>query len=217
MALEKESIEKEYKEWKKTYQNRLNEMEIIIAANSKENEDVQLVSMDKNDVGTIHYTDWIEKKKFAEIVYEDSEGRFKKDWGMFLHSKAIEKSVDPFVAYELLKIETGGTFDPDLVGPDTKYGNARGIAQIMHSNTAEWLASMAGLEYKGKEMLFDPYYSMELSVVYLDFLYRRYGNWAEALTAYNRGMGGLEKYKLENGHAQSSYATTVIEGTKNFR
>src|SRR5690606_37973726 len=133
-------------------------------------------------------------------------------WSYFLVEKAIDLNVDPYIVYNLIKVETGGTFDPNLVGPDTKYGNARGLGQIMHSNTAAWLASLASLEYYGKEQLFDPYFSIELTVVYLDFLYRKYGNWEEALTAYNRGMYGLEQYKARTGHAKSSYATKILQG-----
>ncbi|MFD1018775.1 lytic transglycosylase domain-containing protein [Thalassobacillus hwangdonensis] len=161
------------------------------------------------------YFSWNEMEGLAEMLVEDSEGRFKKSWALYLVREATKYEVDPFLAYELLKVETGRTFDPELVGPKTKYGHAYGMAQFM-KNTAPWIAEMAGLPYK-EELLFDPYYSMQLSLVYLDYLHNEYGNWDEALTAYHRGMGGLEEYKKKNGHANSWYAEAIQEGADNYQ
>ncbi|WP_258871080.1 transglycosylase SLT domain-containing protein, partial [Halobacillus trueperi] len=145
------------------------------------------------------YHTWPEIEKKADRLVKESEGNFKKSWAMYLVKEAERYKINPFLVYELLKVETGGTFDPELVGPETKYGHAYGMSQFM-KNTAPWIADMAGLPYE-EELLFDPYYSMQLSLVYLDFLQNKYDNWDEALTAYHRGMGGLNEYKEENGHA----------------
>lgn len=206
----------ELSEWKREYENQLVELDMLIDAQKELNhDDIEHVSLNPTKQ-SVHYIDWKERKEIVETIVEDSGGKFETSWAYFLVEKAEEFDVDPFIVYELIKIETGATFDPNLVGPDTRYGNARGLGQIMHSNTAAWLVSMAGLEYEGKEQLFDPYFSIELTVVYLDFLYGRYGNWEEALTAYNRGMYGLEQYVERRGHARSSYAVTILEGVNNY-
>lgn len=153
------------------------------------------------------YEDWIQSNELAIRFYNDSDGQFQKDWAQFLINYAEEKEVDPYIVYELIKVESGNTFDPELVGPDTKYGRAYGLTQFM-TNTAPWIAEMEGLDYS-KDKLFNPYYSIQLAIIYLDFLYDRYGNWNEALTAYHRGIGGLDKYMRENGDAKSWYATKI--------
>ncbi|UOQ86025.1 lytic transglycosylase domain-containing protein [Gracilibacillus salinarum] len=151
----------------------------------------------------------------AEVMVEDSEGKFLRPWAIYLVKEAEEYDIDPFIAYELLKVESGSSFDTELVGPETEYGHAYGMAQFM-KNTAPWIADMAEMPYD-QEMLFDPYYSIKLSLVYLDFLYDQYNNWDETLTAYNRGMAGLEQYKLHNGHAKSSYATTIQKNASKYQ
>lgn len=146
-------------------------------------------------------------ERLANLMVEDSNHRFKKNWATFLIKEAYQYEIDPLIVYELLKVETGHTFSPDTIGPPTIYGYAYGMSQFME-NTAPWIADMAGLPYE-KQMLFDPYYSMTLAVVYLDYLYDRYENWDEALTAYHRGMTGMKNYKDRNGTARSYYAELI--------
>lgn len=161
-----------------------------------------------------NYDTWVRSSELADQLYENSEGKFKKEWGLFLGEMAQQRDVDPFIVYELLRTETGGTFDPSLVGPETRYGHAYGMAQFM-KNTAPWIADMADLPYED-ELLFDPLYSIQLSVEYLSFLYNQYEDWDHALTAYHRGMYGLEKYINENGHAESWYAVEIQENADKF-
>ncbi|MEK4564544.1 transglycosylase SLT domain-containing protein [Alkalihalobacillus sp. FSL R5-0424] len=156
------------------------------------------------------YSQWIQSSELAEQLYKDSEGRFKREWGLFLGELTQQKGMDPYIVYELLKVETGGSFDPTAVGPETRFGVAYGMGQFM-TNTAPWIADRANLEYK-QEYLFEPLYSIQLSVEYLDFLYEEYEDWDYALTAYNRGMTGLKKYVEKNGNAKSQYAVTIQQG-----
>ncbi|WP_347549567.1 transglycosylase SLT domain-containing protein [Pseudalkalibacillus hwajinpoensis] len=161
------------------------------------------------DAGSVSVEEWKKAKAYSEQFYKDSEGKFKKKWGLFLSYQSMKVNIDPAIAYELLKVETGNTFNPDLIGPETKYGHAYGMAQFM-KNTAPWIADMAGIDYS-EEKLFDPYFSMTLSVTYLDFLYNKYDNWDEALTAYNRGIGGLQTYVSREGTPKSSYSEEIQE------
>ncbi|MCM2677825.1 lytic transglycosylase domain-containing protein [Alkalicoccobacillus plakortidis] len=156
------------------------------------------------------YTQWLQSSELAEQLFKESDGRFKREWGLFLGELTQEKGMDPYIVYELLKVETGGSFDPTVEGPQTRFGVAYGMGQFM-TNTAPWIADRANLEYK-KEYLFEPLYSIQLSVEYLDYLYNEYEDWDYALTAYNRGMTGLEKYIENNGHAKSEYAVTIQQG-----
>lgn len=155
------------------------------------------------------YEAWKQAELLSEHFYDDSDGNFKKDWGRFLAIEAEAKGIDPMLVYELLRVETGGTFDPKTVGPETIYGHAYGLAQFME-NTAPWIAEMEGLNYR-EDKLFDPYFSMQLAVTYLDFLYSQYGDWDYALTAYHRGIYGMQQFVEDNGHAKSWYAVEIQE------
>ena len=157
-----------------------------------------------NDVSAIN---WNVVEATATNMVNDSNHRFKKSWAVYMINEADAKSINPYIVYELLKVETGHTFSPDLVGPKTIYGHAYGMSQFME-NTAPWIAEMAGLPY-AKEMLFDPYYAIKLSVTYLDHLYDEFGNWDEALTAYHRGIAGMKTYKTNHGTARSEYARII--------
>ncbi|SDC32164.1 lytic transglycosylase domain-containing protein [Shouchella lonarensis] len=159
-----------------------------------------------------HRALWERAFHLSEHLYQDSSGYFQKEWGLFLGQLSEDRGIDPYVVYELLKVESGHTFDPDAIGPETRYGQAYGMAQFME-NTAPWIAEMADLPYE-KELLFHPLYAIRLSVEYLDFLYQQYNDWNYALTAYHRGMGGLESYIARNGHAKSEYAVTIQERAK---
>lgn len=158
------------------------------------------------------YENWQEAKRIASYMYQDSEGLFEHKWGTFLALEAEKRDMDPFLVYELLKVETGGKFDPELEGPETQYGQAYGLAQFM-KNTGPWIADMADLPYE-HEKLFDPHYSIQLAIVYLDFLYGKYDDWDHALTAYHRGIYGLEQYIEENGDALSWYAVEIQENAE---
>ncbi|WP_018923741.1 lytic transglycosylase domain-containing protein [Salsuginibacillus kocurii] len=160
----------------------------------------------------IDYHQLKEAAQTAEHLYEASEGAFSEEWGLYLSYHSYEEGIDPYLAFELLRIETGDKFDPDLVGPETVHGHAYGLGQFM-KNTGPWIADKAGLPYED-DFLFDPYYSMKLTVTYLDYLYEEFGNWDEALTAYHRGVGGMEQYVQENGTARSWYAEDIQENAK---
>ncbi|TPE69327.1 lytic transglycosylase domain-containing protein [Halalkalibacterium halodurans] len=188
--------------------------EELMIKNEMEELEHHLANKSFIEEGWLDYTTWEASNELAEMLYEDSEGAFEKEWGWFLAGISQQYGVDPLIVYELLRTETGGTFDPTLVGPETQYGRAYGMAQFMH-NTAPWIAEKAGLPYED-DLLFDPVYSIQLAVVYLDFLYDKYEDWDHALTAYHRGMYGLEKYIEENGNAESWYAVEIQENAENY-
>ncbi|MBP1947554.1 lytic transglycosylase domain-containing protein [Virgibacillus litoralis] len=170
----------------------------------------QLLDAKKNS-----YHSWTYVNKQANKLVKNSNGEFKKSWAIYLVQEAESFDISPYIAYELFRVETGNTFDPNLVGPETKYGKAYGMGQIM-KNTAPWIAEMSGIPYK-EELLFNPYYSIHLTFVYLDFLYKQYGNWDKALTAYHRGIGGLNNYLDKNGHAKSWYALEIKNNAEDYK
>lgn len=121
------------------------------------------------------------------------------------------------IVIELLRVETGGTFNHKAIGPETRFGHAYGIAQFME-NTAPWVAEMYHLPYQKKEDLFHAPLSIQLAICYLHYLYyggighEGYYNWHKTLTAYNRGMTGLKHYINNNGSPVSSYSKNILKG-----
>lgn len=191
----------------------MKENRILVAENKQlkatSTYEIELVNTDED------YKHWAYIEEIAEQMVEDSDERFKKTWAIYLVNEATQYEIDPFLIYELLKVETGHTFNPDLIGPETRYGHAYGMSQFM-KNTAPWIADMADLPYSD-DLLFDPYYSMKLAIVYLDFLYHKYEDWDQALTAYNRGMTGMENYVRNNGSAKSQYAQIIQTKAKDHQ
>ncbi|MEQ6375889.1 transglycosylase SLT domain-containing protein [Bacillaceae bacterium S4-13-56] len=153
------------------------------------------------------YFVWKTKEDVAKQMVKNSKGKFKSSWAKSLVEQADKKDINPFLVYELIKVETGGTYNEKLVGPLTKYGRAYGLGQFM-KNTAPWVADMANLPYEDQK-LFDPKYSIKLTITYLDYLYSSFKNWDEALTAYHRGVSGMKTYKAINGDAKSWYAVQI--------
>src|SRR5699024_9153057 len=70
------------------------------------------------------YYKWANLEETADALVADSNDQFKKSWALYLVNESYQYDIDPYIPYELLKMETGGTFDPDLIGPKTKYGHA---------------------------------------------------------------------------------------------
>ncbi len=203
------------------YVYKVHEMEQEIYSLQAENEELTASQMftsleqeagEQNQKQVNGYLTWKSGNEIAADLAQKSDGKFKKDWGVFMANEAIHRGIDPYLVFELLKVESGGKFDPKLKGPKTEYGHAYGMAQFM-KNTAPWIADMAGMPYKD-ELLFDPYYSIQLSIVYLDFLQKNYKDWDKTLTAYHRGIYGMEKYIKENGHARSWYAEEIQENAE---
>lgn len=79
----------------------------------------------------------------------------------------------------------------NAIGPRTKYGNAKGLMQLLDSTGKEWHKKL-GL--KGEYDPFNAEQNKAIGTAYLDSLTSRYeGSVPLGLAAYNWGMGNLEK------------------------
>lgn len=77
------------------------------------------------------------------------------------------------------------------VGPETKFGQAKGLMQLLDSTGEEWFEK-AGLP--GKYDPFNAEINVRLGIDYLNFLLKRYdGDTRLALSAFNWGMGNVDK------------------------
>jgi len=114
--------------------------------------------------------------------------------------------IDPAIMLELIKIESN--FQPTAMSRD----GARGLCQI-RPVTARELARELGLEYR-PELLHDTQYSIKLGTYHLAKLVKLYNHdYHRALTAYNRGIKGLNDYMKRTGTPVSSYSTRISEGS----
>lgn len=167
-------------------------------------------------ISTLFITGNVQAAKDKDIVFYSKELNISQEDTATLINYADEKQVDFKIVYGLLYAETGGTFNHQAVGPKTRYGRAYGIAQFME-NTAPWIASMAQVNYKGKEDLFNASYSIRLAIMYLSYLqyggegHTGYYNWHATLTAYNRGTAGLNRYIKNKSTPVSSYSQSVLK------
>lgn len=160
-----------------------------------------------------------EIRSTKEVMFYANEIGISEEESTKLIKYADYKGIPFQMVFNLLSVETGGTFHHEAIGPKTKYGRAYGIAQFME-NTAPWIAKMANLPYKNKEDLFDASFSIKLSITYLHYLYyggtnhNGYYDWHQALTAYNRGMMGMETFKEKTGSPVSSYSSMILNVKK---
>lgn len=121
-----------------------------------------------------------------------------------------EHAVDPLIMLELIKIESD--FEPLSVSTH----GAAGLCQI-RPFTARELSAELGLDYND-ELLFDADYNIKLAAYYLSKLLAMHDNdYHKALTAYNRGPTGLQKYLARTGTAVSRYSTLVSRAREQYQ
>lgn len=76
-------------------------------------------------------------------------------------------------------------FKANALGPMTRYGQAKGIAQFMDATAKQY-----GIDPM------DPFQAIAAAGRYLGALYRQFGTWAQALAAYNWGPGNVARQGL---------------------
>lgn len=118
-----------------------------------------------------------------------------------IYDAATQHDIEPEVAYGLVFTES--TFRERAVS----HVGARGLAQLM-PRTAKWLDPSVDTRD-----LFDPDVNLELGFRYLRQLIDKYdGNLENALTAYNRGPGTVDKILKRGGNPDNGYAGKVLAG-----
>lgn len=114
--------------------------------------------------------------------------------------------LNPGIMLELIKTESN--FRPEALSGD----GAKGLCQI-RTVTAKATAQELGLEYQA-ELLHDAEYSIKLGTYHFAKLVKLYDyDYHRALTAYNRGIKGLDEYVKRTGTPVSTYSSRIREGS----
>lgn len=112
---------------------------------------------------------------------------------------ARDEGVDPDLAFRLVRVESG--FSERAVSS----AGALGLTQLMPPTAAEMRPGIT------PEQIFERETNLRLGFRYLRWLLRVYdGDTAEALHAYNRGPGTVDRIRAAGGDPANGYADRVL-------
>lgn len=114
-----------------------------------------------------------------------------------------QEGIEPEVAYGLVKTESA------FKNRAISHVGARGLTQVM-PRTAKWM--VPGTK---ADDLYDQRTNLKLGFRYLNQMIDKYkGNVRDALHAYNRGPGTVDRIKKRGGNPANGYADKVLSGWK---
>lgn len=152
----------------------------------------------------------LEELEYIIGRYKVSSQKTGLDLGIlvFIDDKARDLEVDPAILLGLIQVESN--FNPDATNLNTNGTSDRGLMQI-NSGTSKWLWGRAFPEEPYDVCkLYDPKINITLGTLYLQDMLIRYGDIEKALTAYNKGPGGLERWVKKHGTYNSGYSRSVL-------
>ena len=112
---------------------------------------------------------------------------YPKKFEVYVYQYSEELKIDPLLTFAIIKTESN--FNEKI---ESKSG-AIGLMQLME-NTAKEQAEKLKIEYT-KEVLYNPAMNLKLGLNYFNTLLDYYKqNYILAFTAYNAGLGNVEKW-----------------------
>ena len=121
------------------------------------------------------------------------------DLAVDIREAALEEGIDPELAFRLVEVESN--FNERAVSPV----GALGLTQLMPLTAGELQPGIT------REEIFDRRTNLRLGFRYLWRLLRAYdGSVAEALHAYNRGPGTVDRIRARGGDQANGYARKVL-------
>lgn len=116
-----------------------------------------------------------------------------------IYRAAEDEGVDPELAFRLVSVES--RFQADAVSP----AGALGLTQLMPATAAELRPGITRPE------IFERDTNLHLGFRYLRTLIRAYGGRVpDALHAYNRGPGTVDRIRADGGDPANGYAARVL-------
>jgi len=114
---------------------------------------------------------------------------------MYLQALCYEYDVPYGIAKGVITVESSW-----MPGAKSSTG-ARGLMQV---------TPLVGRTYNiSKDQLFDPYLNISVGVQYLAQLYKEFGDWNKALTAYSHGPTSTRKYSVQY-QTNNNYTQRVL-------
>lgn len=126
---------------------------------------------------------------------------FTPDFRTIIDEKCEYYSVDKHLVYALIKAESG--YDTNALSQK----GAVGLMQIM-PNTASWLVD----ENITAQDLTDPRVNIDIGVMYLSRLNKKYTDFRHVLAAYNAGSGKVDEWI----RAEVDFDNLPFKETKNY-
>lgn len=131
-------------------------------------------------------------------------------WNSYIESAATQYGVPPALVSSVIGAES--SWRPGAEGPATRSGQrAGGMMQLMPDTFAE-LRRKHGL---GPDR-FDPQTNIQAGTAYLGQLYKQFGNWPDAIAAYNAGPGRWAQVKAGKADAPRETTDYVQKVTTGF-
>lgn len=128
------------------------------------------------------------------------------DLQQYISKLASENGIDKCIIYAMIKHESG--YRADAIGDN---GNSIGLMQVQPRY------HKARMDRLGVADLANPYQNVLVGIDYLAEMLERYeGDMAKALTAYNCGIGGAQKY-FSRGIDANAYAKKILAYAKELK
>ena len=129
------------------------------------------------------------------------------DFAYTIQAIAHDEGIDPELAFRLVDVESD--FREDAVSPV----GARGLTQLMPPTARSLQPGITD------EQMYDRETNLRLGFRYLHWLLDRYdGRVSDALHAYNRGPGTVNRIRSEGGDPANGYAEKVLgDGDEAYR
>lgn len=113
---------------------------------------------------------------------------YPQEYSEYVYKYAEEYKVDPLLIFAIIKAESN--FNPNVVSNS----EAIGLMQLMDA-TAEEISNKLNVLYVKKASLYNPEFNIQLGTKYFSNLMKEYdNNYLLALTAYNAGIGNVNKW-----------------------
>ena len=110
----------------------------------------------------------------------------------YVYKYSLEQNLDPLLVFAIIKAESN--FKQYSVSDS----GAKGLMQLMETTASE-TADKIGIEYIENKTIFDPQTNIMIGTKYFKELLDLYkGNQLLAMTAYNAGIGNVDKW-IQNG------------------
>lgn len=114
---------------------------------------------------------------------------YKKDYSEYVKKYAQKYQIEEELIYAIIKAESN--FNTKAISKS----NAQGLMQLMYS-TAEEVAKENNIELT-KENILEPQINIEIGTIYISKLIKKYQSLEVALSAYNAGVGKVDKWIKE--------------------